>query len=39
MKFETAFLSATKEFSDVNRQVPAPYMRAAFRRRRARASP
>ena len=30
MKFETAFLSATREFSDVNRQVPAPYMRAAF---------
>ena len=30
MKLETAFLSATREFSDVNRQVPAPYMRAAF---------
>ena len=30
MRFEKAYKAATKEFSDYERDIPAPYMRGSF---------
>ena len=30
MRFENTFICATKEYSDFDKDVPAPYMRGAF---------